>query len=158
MLPCEPDDARAVLVEDDDADGEAEVLEVLADTEEISGEVVVGKEVIDFVLCLCGGLVCVIDKAAAVADFGVEHLAGGKCLVGLDEVDDVVGHLVVGTPRDVLHLIGDEDGGDGVLLLEYFGGVGGGKAADLLVLGMVTTDVGGVNEKSLISCFFRAKI
>ena len=24
--------------------------------------------------------------------------------------------------------------------------------------GMVTTDVGGMNEKSLISCFFRAKI
>ena len=40
-----------------------------------------------------------------------------------------------------------------------FGRPGGGKAADLLVLGMVTTDVGGwVNEKSLISCFFRAKI
>ena len=32
------------------------------------------------------------------------------------------------------------------------------KAADLLVPGMVTTDVGGMNEKSLISCFFRAKI
>ena len=28
------------------------------------------------------------------------------------------------------------------------------KAADLLVPGMVTTDVGGMNEKSLISCFF----
>ena len=32
------------------------------------------------------------------------------------------------------------------------------KAADLLVPGMVPTDVGGMNEKSLISCFFRAKI
>ena len=28
------------------------------------------------------------------------------------------------------------------------------KVADLLVPGMVTTDVGGMNEKSLISCFF----
>ena len=32
------------------------------------------------------------------------------------------------------------------------------KAAALLMPGMVTTDVGGINEKSLISCFFRAKI
>ena len=31
------------------------------------------------------------------------------------------------------------------------------KAADLLVPGMVTTDVGGINEKSLISCFFEGK-
>ena len=32
------------------------------------------------------------------------------------------------------------------------------KAAEALAPGMVTTDVGGMNEKSLISCFFRAKI
>ena len=32
------------------------------------------------------------------------------------------------------------------------------KAAALLVPGIGTTDVGGMNEKSLISCFFRAKI
>ena len=32
------------------------------------------------------------------------------------------------------------------------------KAAEAWVPGMVTTDVGGMNEKSLISCFFRAKI
>ena len=32
------------------------------------------------------------------------------------------------------------------------------KAADAWAPGMVTTDVGGINEKSLISCFFRAKI
>lgn len=74
---------------------------------------------------LCGGLVCVVDKTAAVADFGVEHLAGGECFVGLDEINDVIRHLVVGTPGDVLHLVGDEHGRDVVLLLEYFGGVGG---------------------------------
>lgn len=68
---------------------------------------------------------CVVDEAAAVADFGVEHLAGGKCLVRLNEVDDVVGHLVVGTPWDVLHPLGDEYGGDIVLLFEDLGGVGG---------------------------------
>ena len=32
------------------------------------------------------------------------------------------------------------------------------KAAALLVPGIGATDVGGINEKSLISCFFRAKI
>lgn len=32
------------------------------------------------------------------------------------------------------------------------------KAAEAWVPGMVATDVGGINEKSLISCFFKAKI
>ena len=32
------------------------------------------------------------------------------------------------------------------------------KAAEAWAPGIVTTDVGGINEKSLISCFFRAKI
>ena len=61
MLACEADDARAVLVEDDDADGEAEVLEVLADTEEVTGMVVVGGEVVDFFMNLYGGFFCVVD-------------------------------------------------------------------------------------------------
>ena len=33
----------------------------------------------------------------------------------------------------------------------------GVKAAEAWVLGRVTTDVGGINEKSLISCFFEGK-
>ena len=32
------------------------------------------------------------------------------------------------------------------------------KVAEAWAPGMVTTDFGGMNEKSLISCFFRAKI
>ena len=138
LLACETDDARAVLVEDNHADGEAEVLEVLTDTEEVCRKVVVGEEVVHLRCCLCGGSACVVDKAAAVADFGVEHLAGGKSLVGLDKVNDVVRHLVVGTPGDVLHPFGDEDGGDVVLLFEDFtrlgseggGGVGAGEGVD----------------------------
>ena len=31
------------------------------------------------------------------------------------------------------------------------------KAAEAWVPGKVTTDVGGINEKSLISCFFKGK-
>ena len=134
LLSCEPYDARAVLVEDDDADGEAKVLEVQANTEEVTRYIVISHEVLNLRQHLCGGVLGVVDKSAAVADFGVEHLTGGQCLVGLDEVNDVVWHLVVGTPRDVLHPLGDEDGGDVVLLLEDFtrlrgeggGGVGAG--------------------------------
>ena len=156
LLASEANDARAVLVEDDDADGEAEVLEILADTEEICGEVVVGEEVVHFLLHLCVGGTCVVDKAAAVADLGVEHLAGGKGLVGLDEVDDVVGHLVVGTPGDVLHPFGDEYGGDVVLLLEDFGGVGGeGGCLDGAGDGVDGGEGEGVGHNVL---FLRAKI
>ena len=124
LLSGEPDDARAVFIEDDDAYGEAEVFEVLADTEEICGEVVIGEEVVHLGCCLCGGCARVVDKATAVADFGVEHLAGGESFIGLDEVDDVIRHLVVGAPWDVLHLFGDEYWGDVVLLLEDFTGLG----------------------------------
>ena len=156
LLASEADDARAVLVEDDDADGEAEVLEILADTEEICGEVVVGEEVVHLGCCLCGGCACVVDKAAAVADLGIEHLAGGESLVGLDEVDDVIRHLVVGTPWDVLHPFGDEYGGDVVLLLEDFTGVGGEGGGGVGVGdGVDGGDGEGVGHNVL---FLRAKI
>ena len=101
------------------------MLELLAHTEDVTCEVVVQHKVIHLRLHLCGGKLRVIDKSAAIADFGVEHLAGGECLVGPDEVDDVVGHLVAGTPWDVLHIVGDEYGGDVVLLLEDFICLGG---------------------------------
>ena len=39
--------------------------------------------------------------------------------------------LVVGTPGDVLHLVGDEYGGDVVLLFEDFTGVGGEGSGDV---------------------------
>ena len=72
------DDAHylvAALVEDDDADGKAEVLEVLTHAEEIACEVVVGGEVVHGLLRLCGGLRGVVGESAAVAHLGVEHLA-----------------------------------------------------------------------------------
>jgi hypothetical protein len=59
-------------------------------------------------------LFCVVDQAA-IADFGVEHLASTHCLVRLD---DVVRHTVVASPWYVFHLVVDDDGGDVVLLLE----------------------------------------
>ena len=112
------------------------MLEVLAHAEEVTCEVVVQHKVIH--LRLFGGLLCVVDKSAAIADFSVEHLASAQCLVRLDEVNDVVRHLIVTSPRDVLHPVVDDDWCDVVLLLEDFrclggegsGGMGAGDGMD----------------------------
>lgn len=117
--------ATGILIEDDHADAKAEVLKVLAHAEEVTCEVVVQHKVIHLRLHLCGGKLCVIDKSAAIADFSVEHLASAHCLVRLDEVDDVVWHLIVTSPWDVLHLIVDDDWCDVVLFLEDFTCLGG---------------------------------
>ena len=114
------------------------MLEVLAHAEEVTCEVVVQHKVIHLRLHLCGGKLRVIDKSAAIADFGIEHLASAHCLVRLDEVNDIVRHLIVTSPRDVLHLVVDDDWCDVVLLLEDFtclgsegcGGVGAGDGMD----------------------------
>ena len=90
----------------------------------------------------CAGKLCVIDKSAAIADFGVEHLACRKSLVGLDEIDDVVWHLVVASPWDVLHLIGDEYGAMSCSSLKT-SDVLVVKAAALFIPGIGATDVGG---------------
>ena len=55
LLSQQPDDARTVIVEKEHRYGEAEVLEVLTDAEEVSGEVIVKEEVIDSRLNRCGG-------------------------------------------------------------------------------------------------------
>ena len=57
--------------------------------------------------------------------FSVEHLASAHCLVRLDEIDDVVRHLIVAALWHVLHLFVDDDWRDVVLLLEDFGCLGG---------------------------------
>ena len=114
------------------------MLEVLAHTEEVTCEVVVQHKVINLCLYLCGAKPRVIDESAAIADFSVEHLASAHCLVRLDEVNDVVRHLIVTSPRDVLHPVVDDDWCDIVLLLEDFrclggegcGGVGSGDGMD----------------------------
>ena len=92
------DNATGLLIEDDHADAKAEVLEVLAHAEEVTCEVVVQHEVINLRLHLCRRKFRVIDKSAAIADFGIEHLASAHCLVRLNEVDDVVWHLIVTSP------------------------------------------------------------
>ena len=92
---------------------------------QVTCEVVVSGEVVHGLLHLCGGLRGVVGESAAVAHLGVEHLAGGECLVRLDKVDDVVWHHVVCAPWDVLHPIINDDRCDVVLLLEHLGCLGG---------------------------------
>lgn len=101
------------------------MLEVLTHTEEVTCEVVVQHKIIHLRLHLCGGKLRVVDKSASVADFGVEHLAGAQCLVGFDEIDDVIWHTVVTSPGYIFHALVDEDGRDVVLLLEDFRCLGG---------------------------------
>lgn len=125
LFAHDADNATGILIEDDHADAEAEVLEVLAHAEKVTCEVVVQHEVIHLRLHLCGGKLRVIDKSASIADFGIEHLASAHCLVRLDEVNDVVRHLIVASPRDVLHLVVDDDWCDVMLFLEDFGCLGG---------------------------------
>ena len=73
----------------------------------------------------CAGKLCVIDKSAAIADFSIEHLASAHCLVKLDEVNDIVRHLVIASPGYVFQALVDKDGRDVVLLLEDFTCLGG---------------------------------
>ena len=86
----------------------------------VTCEVVVQHEVIHLRLHLCGGKLRVIYKSVAIADFGIEHLVSAHCLVRLDEVNDIVRHLIVASPWDVLHLVVDDDWCDVVLLLKDF--------------------------------------
>ena len=114
------------------------MLELLAHTEDVTCEVVVQHKVIHLRLHLCGGKLRVIDKSTAIADFSVEHLASAHCLVRLDEVNDIVRHLIVASPWNVLHLVVDDDWCDVVLLHKGFtclgsegcGGVGTGDGMD----------------------------
>ena len=134
LFAHDADNATGILIEDDYADAKPEELEVLTHTEEVTCEVVVQHKIIHLRLHLCGGKLRVIDKSTAIADFSIEHLASAHCLVGLDDINDVVRHLIVTTPRDLLHLVVDDDWCDVVLLLEDFtglreegcGGVGAG--------------------------------
>ena len=120
LFADDADDATGILIEDEHADAKSEVLEILAHAEEVTCEVVVQHKVIHLRLHLCGGKLCVIDKSAAIADFSIEHLASAHCLVGLDEINDVVRHLIVTSPRDLLHLVVDDDWCDVMLFLEDF--------------------------------------
>ena len=61
---------------------------------------------------------------AAVADLGIEHLAGGEGFVTLDEVDDVVRHIVIASPWDVGQRFVDDRRHDVHVFLEHLAAVG----------------------------------
>ena len=99
------------------------MLEVLADTEEIGRQGVVEQEVLDLLLDRRAALVGVVFQSAAVAHFGIEHLAGRKRLVALDEFKDVEGHGVVAAPRHITELVIDDDGHDVRVFLEHLAAI-----------------------------------
>ena len=124
LLADQAHDPRAIGIEDDDRDAEGEVLEVLAHTEEIRGHGVVEQEVLDLLFDSAAARVGVVGQAAAVAHFGIEHLTGGEGLVTLDEVNDVVRHVVVRSPGDIGQGLVDDGGHDVHVLLEHLAAVG----------------------------------
>lgn len=77
------------------------MLEVLTDTEEVCGEVVVESKILDFALDLGGGDAGIIPQAGAIADLGVEYLTSGERFVFLDEIENVERHLIVATPGNI---------------------------------------------------------
>ena len=118
FLSDKPHNLCALGVQYDHRHGEGEMFEVLAHAEEIACEVVVKQKVLDFGLDGLGGLGAVVDKAGAVADFGVEHLTGGEGFVTFDKVDDVERHLVCSTPRHIAVGVGEDCRRNFAVLLE----------------------------------------
>ena len=100
-----------------------EVLEVLAHTEEVRGHGVVEQEVLDLLFDMAIARVGVVLQAAAVADLGIEHLAGGEGFVTLDEVNDVVGQGVVAAPRHIGKGVIDDDRHDVRVFLEHLAAI-----------------------------------
>lgn len=77
------------------------MLEVLTNAQEVGGEVIVKKEVLDIVIAPCGGFGGAVLQAGSLADLGVEALAGCQRFVLFDEREQVERHLIVAAPRNV---------------------------------------------------------
>ena len=131
FLSQQTDDARAVLVENKYGHGEAKVLEVLTDAEEVSGEVIVKEEVIDSRLDRCGGFGGAVLQSRTIADLGVEALAGCQSFVFFDESKQVERHLIVAAPRNIAKAIVYDSRHNIHVLLEYGRGIDGERSAGL---------------------------
>ena len=55
------------------------------------------------------------------ADLGIEQLAGSQRLVAFDEVNDVIGHLIVSAPRHIAEVVADDNRRNVAVLLENGG-------------------------------------
>ena len=95
------------------------MLEVLAHSEEITGQRVVEQEVLDLLLDSSGARLGVVLQAAAVAHFGVELLASRERLIVLNQFEDIIGHHVVAAPRHITELVIDDDRHDVRVFLEH---------------------------------------
>lgn len=96
----------AVFIEDNDGYSKGKILEVLTHAEEISGEVVIHKELVNVVFDLLCALVGIIAQSGTVADFGIELLTGGERFIIFYLRDDVVRHHIVRSPRYEFHSVG----------------------------------------------------
>ena len=110
----------AVAVEDDDRHTESEVLKVLADSEEVRWKVVVHEEMKYVLLYLTGGIGGIIHQPRTIAYFSVEDLTGRKCLVTLDQLQDIIRQLVISAPGHILIALVNFEGQDVHLFFEHF--------------------------------------
>ena len=85
---------------------------------------VLEEEIGDLLLDIGGTLAGIVLETLTVAHFGVPLLAGGQRLVGFNLLEDVVGHEVVRSPRDVLGMVIQLNRRNLTILFEECGGVG----------------------------------
>lgn len=108
------------------------MFEVLTDTEEVCGEVIVKKEVLDLRLDGSGGFGGAVLQPGSVADLGVETLAGCQSFVFLDEREQVERHLIVAAPRNIAKSIVYDGRHDVNVLTEHGGRVDGERGAGFI--------------------------
>ena len=117
-------DACAILGKNDERDTEAEVFEIEASAEEIISHVVLKEEIFDLAFCGFSTLAGVVLESLTITHFGVPLLASCQRLVGFNLLEDVVGHEVVCTPRNVPGVFVELNRRNLPVLFEECGGVG----------------------------------
>ena len=94
------------FIENNQAHGKAEVFEILANTEEIARHVVIQEELLDLVHhFLFAHFISLVQQTASIAHLCIEHLASAQCFITLNQIDNVIRHLVVRSPRHIAHLV-----------------------------------------------------
>jgi len=116
------------------------VLETLTDTEKVSGEVVIEKEVLDFAFDGGGGDAGIKPQTGTVADLGVETLAGYQSCIFLNERENVERHLIVTSPRNIREPVIDNSRHNVNVILENGSGVDR-KRNTSLKAGQVSTEL-----------------
>ena len=106
LLAQHPHHLVALLIENYHAHGKTEVFEVLANTEKITRHVVIQEELLDLVHHFpFAHFISLVHQSASIAHLCIEHLASAQCLITLNQIDNVIRHLVVCSPRHIAHLV-----------------------------------------------------